>query len=182
MNAPAMIHSPIDRLTSWFRRGEIEQLVGPDRQASRRLRWEQIGAFLFAHELEPSAANFDFAGRYLDGHDARLVAITRGMLAGRETFTDRDIERILERSAEPERASDKLGALTRELEGKVSECLAAVGDSAASTTAYSSALDAAAVQLTSEPAEAYRRLLEVTLDVAETTRRIGGRLEKTRRD
>ncbi|RYD55132.1 MAG: hypothetical protein EOP60_06570, partial [Sphingomonadales bacterium] len=181
MNAPAMIHSPIDRLTSWFRRGDIEQLLEPDRQVTRRLRFEQIGAFLFKHDLEPNSINFDFAARFLGGSDARLIRIARDMLGTREIITEVDIERIVERCAEPDKA-DKLGALARELEGKVSDCLAAVGESTASTTAYSTALDAAAVQLSSEPAEAYRRLLEVTLEVAETTRKIGGRLERTRRD
>jgi len=181
MNAPAMIHSPIDRLTSWFRRGEIEQLLDPDRRATRRLRYEQIGAFLFKHDLEPNSVNYDFAARFLGGSDARLMRVAREMLGDCETVSEIDIERIVERCAEPDKA-DQLGALARELEGKVSECLAAVGDSAISTTAYSSALDAAADQLSSEPAEAYRRLLEVTLEVAETTRKIGGRLERTRRD
>ncbi|WP_163827699.1 hypothetical protein, partial [Proteus vulgaris] len=52
----------------------------------------------------------------------------------------------------------------------------------ASTSAYSTALGEAADQMGSEPGEAYRRLLEVTLEVAETTRKIGGRLERTRED
>ena len=182
MNAPVSLHSPLDRLVSWFRRGEGEDpWAAPDRTALHRLRYEQIGAFLFQHGLEPSTTNFDFAGRFLDGLEAPLVRAAQDLLTAKGTLTDRDVERIVERCAASE-TPDKLDKLTRELESKVADCLAAVGDATASTSAYSTALGEAADQMGSEPGEAYRRLLEVTLEVAETTRRIGGRLERTRED
>jgi diguanylate cyclase len=177
MNAPISLHSQLDRLTSWFRRTDAM----PDRAALYRLRYEQIGAFLFQHGLEPSSTNFDFAGRFLDGREALLVRAAEDLIEAKGGLTDRDVERILERCA-PADASDKLDKLTRLLEAKVAECLGAVGDASASTTAYSTALGEAADQMASEPGEAYRRLLEVTLEVAETTRKIGGRLESTRED
>ncbi|NYT40380.1 GGDEF domain-containing protein [Sphingomonas sp. R-74633] len=177
MNAPISLHSQLDRLTSWFRRTDAM----PDRAALHRLRYEQIGALLFEHGLEPSTANFDFAGRFLDGREAALVEAAQELIDTKGGLTDRDVERILERCA-PADASDKLDKLTRELEAKVAECLGAVGEAATSTSAYSTALGEAAGQMESAPGETYRRLLEVTLEVAETTRKIGGRLESTRED
>ncbi|MDG2534866.1 GGDEF domain-containing protein [Sphingomonas sp. HITSZ_GF] len=178
MNAPVSLHSQLDRLTAWFRRSDD---TVPDRSALHRLRYEQIGSFLFEHGLEPSTTNFDFAGRFLEGRESALVGAAEALLATKGRLTDRDVERIVERCA-PTDTSDKLEKLTRLLEAKVAECLGAVGDASASTSAYSTALGEAAGQLESEPGEAYRRLLEVTLEVAETTRRIGGRLESTRED
>lgn len=178
MNAPVSIHSPLDRLTSWFRRGEA---AGGDRAALHRLRFEQIGAFLFQHGLEPNTTNYDFAGRFLDGAEIALVEAARAVLEFKGKLTDRDVERIVERCTVND-TPDKLDRLTRQLEAKVAECLGAVGDASASTSAYSTALGEAAGQMESEPGEAYRRLLAATLDVAETTRKIGGRLERTRED
>ncbi|UZK66143.1 GGDEF domain-containing protein [Sphingomonas sp. M1-B02] len=182
MNAIVALHAPLDRLTSWLRRGDDGPRPESDGQALRRLRFEQIGAFLSEHDLEPSTSNFDFALRLLREEDSPLAREAGKMLQKRDRLSDRDVERIVAHCAPPEANSDPLGALARELEGKVAECLAAVGDSSASTSAYSTALDAAADQLATEPAAAYRRLLALTLEVAETTRRIGGRLERTRRD
>lgn len=176
MNAPANF-SPLDRLTSWFRRDGAPS----DRAAQHRQRFEQIGAFLFEHGLEPSTTNFDFAGRLLDGHETALAQAAEAVLAVKGRLTDRDVERIVERCA-AEDTSGKLEKLTRQLEAKVTECLGAVSEAASSTSAYSTALGEAAGQMEDEPGEAYRRLLEVTLEVAETTRKIGGRLESTRED
>jgi len=178
MNAPISLHSQLDRLTSWFRRSDGSV---PDRAALHRLRYEQIGTFLFEHGLEPSTTNFDFAGRFLDGREAPLIQAAEDLLASKGTLTDRDVERIMERCATGD-TSDKLDKLTRQLESKVVDCLAAVGDATASTSAYSTALGEAAGKMESAPDETYRRLLEVTLEVAETTRKIGGRLESTRED
>jgi len=173
MNAPISLHA----LTSWFRRGDD----APDRAALHRLRYEQIGAFLFEHGLEPSTTNFDFAGRFLDGRELQLIQAAEDLIAVKRTLTDRDVEKIMERCATGD-TSDKLEKLTRELESKVVDCLAAVGDATASTSAYSTALGQAAGEMERAPGETYRRLLEVTLEVAETTRKIGGRLESTRED
>lgn len=178
MNAPTNFHSQIDRLTSWFRRGDGDM---PDRAAQHRQRYEQIGAFLFEHGLEPNTTNFDFASRFLDGREARLVQAAQELLDSKRGLSDHDVERIVERCAADD-TSNKLEKLTRQLEAKVTECLGAVGEAASSTSAYSTALGEAAGKMESEPAEAYRRLLEVTLEVAETTRKIGGRLESTRED
>jgi diguanylate cyclase len=164
------------RIASWFRRG-----TQSDRTALHRQRFDRIGAFLFDHALEPNAANFDFAARFLDGSDTALVRAAREVLDTGRGLTALDVERITERSAAGD-TSDKLDRLTRLLEAKVAECIAAVGDASASTTAYSTVLGEAADQMASAPGEAYRRLLEATREVAETTRRIGGRLESTRED
>jgi len=178
MNAPISLHSQFDRLTSWFRRGDSV----PDRAALHRLRYEQIGALLFEHGLEPSTINFDFAGRFLDGRELQLLQAAEDLIAAKGSLTDRDVEKIMERHAAGGDTSDKLEKLTRELESKVVECLGAVGDATASTSAYSTALGQAAGEMERAPGETYRRLLEVTLEVAETTRKIGGRLESTRED
>jgi diguanylate cyclase len=177
MNAPSTFNSPLDRLTSWFRRDGAPS----DRAAQHRQRYEQIGAFLFEHGLEPSTTNFDFASRLLDGREAALVQAAEAVLAVKGRLTDHVVERIMERCA-AEDTSGKLDKLSRQLEAKVAECLGAVGDASASTSAYSTVLGEAAAEMKSAPEESYRRLLEVTLEVAETTRKIGGRLESTRED
>ncbi len=180
MNAPASLPGGIDRVAAWFRRPSDPD-PRQDERAARRARYDEIGEFLFANDLELSAANFELARAYLDGSDAALVRSVQNVIDRRGRIGDRDVSRIAERRAAAQ-MPDTLGMLARELEGKVAECLAAVNDSTASTSLYSTALDEAADQMAADPAAAYRRLLEVTLDVAETTRRIGGRLERTRRD
>jgi diguanylate cyclase len=171
-------HSSLDRLTSWFRRGDGS---AADRIAQYRARYEQVGALLFDYGLEPTTTNFDFASRFLDGTDTALIQAAQTVLEIKGKLSDRDVERIVERCT-PNDTPDKLDRLTRQLEAKVAECLGAVGDASASTSAYSTALGEAAGQMEKDPGETYRRLLSATLDVAETTRRIGGRLERTRED
>jgi diguanylate cyclase len=183
MNAPATLQTPIERVTAWFRRpsDHSDQVESIDPRLVRRTRYDDVGDFLFANDLSLTGANFDFAQRFLAGEDAMLAREVQALLDRKARLSDRDVSRLQERrAADP--ASDTLGTMARELEAKVAECLAAVSDSTASTTAYSTALDAAADEMAADPGNAYRRLLEITLEVAETTRRIGGRLERTRRD
>lgn len=180
MNAIANIPTPMDRVASWFKR-PASAPRDLDLPAQQRALFDRIGEFLFANALELTARNFDFARRFLEGGD---VALTRAIDAAIERngrVSDRDIARLVERRTRS-KESETLAKLARELEGKVTECLAAVTDSAASTQAYSTALDQAADEMASDPGGTYRRLLQVTLEVAETTRRIGDQLEVTQRD
>lgn len=176
MNAPAAFP---DRVANWFRRAPSAEPL--DAAAQRRARFDAIGDWLFENDLEPNAVNFDFARQFLDETDPALVRAAQSLIESKGRVGERDVLRILERSATAQ-MPDTLNALTRELEAKVAECIAAVSDSTESTTAYSSVLDAAADDMATNPGETYRRLLETTLEVAETTRRIGGRLERTRKD
>ena len=75
-----------------------------------------------------------------------------------------------------------LDALARELEARVGECIAAISDTFESTDAYAKALGVAADDLKTAPELTCHRLIALTLDVAETTRKIAGQMEAMHAD
>ena len=171
--------SPMDRLAGWFRRSDTP---APDANAARRARLDAMCAFLLEHDLDPDPDNVTFALSYLDNDDPRVRLTANAILRERGTITARDIVRIMAARSRDEPEVGLLNDLARELETKVGECIGAISDSFASTDEYARALNVAAADLTTAPELTYNRLISLTLDVAETTRKISRRLETAHAD
>jgi len=182
MKTSAILSAPIDRLTGWLRRPDAIAADAPDTRAAHRAKLDAICAFLLDHDLEPTAAHLAFAASYVDDRDPRVRLTANAILRERGTITARDIDRITAAVTKPESGADLFSELARELEEKVGECIGAISDSFASTTEYSKALNSAAADLSSAPELTYNRLISLTLDVAETTRKISRRLETAHAD
>lgn len=174
MNATAILTAPVDRVTGWFRRpASPPSDTGPSHHAI----FAAMEKFLTDNGLDLTQEHLAFALAYSTQSDERLCAAADAVLRVRPTITARDIERITTDPTRVDPAATMLEELTRELEQKVGECIGAIGESFLSTSEYSKALDQAAADISASPAQTYNRLIALTLDVAETTRKISCRLE-----
>lgn len=179
MNAATIITAPVDRVANWFRR------AGPgmaERVLDARARYDAIGDFLFEHGLEPDAANSSFARAYLEGKDDALCASVNALLRVGARITPSDVMRISGEAQASDRSLEALDVLARQLEARVGECVEVIGESFASTSEYSRALDLAAAGLRNAPDLAYGRLVALTRDVVVTTRKISDRMERMHAD
>lgn len=179
MNAVSRIAAPVDRLTHWLRGSQTPLHTMANRA---RARFAAVGDFLFAHDLDPSAANYAVALAYLDGYDARLCAAIDRMLTAGQPLTSHALEPLAARLSSTGQDGGVIDALAKELEARVGDCVGAISESFASTDAYSRALGDAAGTLNDSPQLTYHRLISLTLDVAETTRKIAGRMEAVQLD
>lgn len=179
MNAAAIISKPVDRLAGWLWRPDTP---APDRKAAQRAQFAAIGTFLLDNELDLTAENLAFALAYVSDADPRLRMAVDALRRTNGGITARDVDRIRATVAPPEPSSDLLQGLTSELEERVGECIGAISESFLSTSEYSKALNVAAADLSSAPSLTYNRLISLTLDVAETTRKISRRLEVAHED
>jgi len=179
MKTSAILSAPVDRLTGWFRRPDAP---APDAGAERRARLEAMCAFLLDHDLEPNPEHLAFAWSYVVNDDPRTRLAANAILRERGTITARDIDRIAAAKARTEPGVGLLNELARELEAKVSECVGTISDSFVSTSEYSNALNVAAADLSSAPEATFNRLIALTRDVTETTRKISRRLEAAHED
>ncbi len=179
MKTSAILTAPVDRLAGWLRRPSP---AVPDARPERRAQLEAMCSFLLDHDLEPNAEHLAFAWSYIVNDDPRIRLTANAILRERGTITARDIDRIIAARARTEPGVGILNDLARELEAKVSECIGAISDSFASTSEYSNALDVAAADLNASPEQAFNRLISLTRDVTETTRKISRRLESAHED
>lgn len=179
MKTSAILSAPVDRLTEWLRRPGP---AAPDTRPERRAQLEAMCSFLLDHDLEPNADHLAFAWSYVVNDDPRIRLTANAILRERGTITARDIDRIIAAKARTEPGVGMLNDLARELEAKVSECIGAISDSFTSTSEYSNALNVAAADLNASPEQAFSRLIALTRDVTQTTRKISRRLESAHED
>lgn len=179
MKTSAILSAPVDRLTGWFRRQDGS---ASGANAERRARLEAMCSFLLEHDLEPNGEHLAFAWSYVVNDDPRIRLTANAILREHGTITTRDIDRIIAAKARTEPGIGMLNELARELEAKVGECIGAISDSFTSTSEYSKALNVAAAELGTSPEQTFNRLMSLTRDVTETTRKISWRIESAHRD
>lgn len=191
MNAAASTATnTMARLSAWWRRGEDDASPAPAERhpASRpdprhmpHAVYERVGEFLFANHLSLSPQNFAFAQAFVRGDRPLLVDAVRSRLATGARLDDAAAEQIWEECGGALQPT-MLSQLAQQLEERVAECMSVIGDSAASTAAYSTALDREVGTVAADPTRAVQRIVALTLDVASTTRRAGERLQRAQEE
>jgi diguanylate cyclase len=157
-----------------------EQTPGRHRREMERRRqlYDDIGAFLFAHDLDLTPLNFGLAHDYITGNDLQVEKAVRAILHDRGRLTNGLAENIVAQHRVDEISPDTLAEMLSKVEANV-ETLAALADqSSISAKDYGAALQREAKELADDPAgrDVISKLIAVTRTMIEHTREVEGKL------
>ncbi len=161
--------------------------VSPREQGNGRLRreverrkilYDDIGQFLFAHDLDLTALNFGLAHDYITGNDLQIEKAVRAILHDKGRLTNGVAETIMAHQRADEITADNLAELLDKVEANV-EALSAIADQSSNTAKdYGAALQREASELAGEGngSDVIAKLVAVTRTMIEHTREVEGKL------
>ncbi|HEX7819463.1 MAG TPA: GGDEF domain-containing protein [Sphingobium sp.] len=165
-----------------------EPLTAPAReQGNGRLRREvernkslynDIGQFLFSHDLDLTPLNFGLAHDYLTGNDLQIEKAVRAILHDKGKLTNGLAENIMAQQRMDEITADNLAEMLDKVEANV-EALTLIADqSSTSAKNYGAVLQREASELAggSSGGEVIAKLVAVTRTMIEHTREVEGKL------
>ncbi|MFT3964300.1 MAG: GGDEF domain-containing protein [Sphingobium sp.] len=143
----------------------------------RRALYEDIGQFLFAHDLDLTPLNFGLAHDYITGNDLQVEKAVRAILREKGKLTNGLAESIVAQQREDEISPDDLADMLDQVEQNV-EVLNSIADqSSSSAKDYGAALQREAHALAGgNGGDVIAKLISVTRTMIEHTREVEGRL------
>jgi diguanylate cyclase len=177
-----------DRLTRWARRlsshEEEEEVVtdapsanprGFNREVERRRRlYDDIGDFLFAHDLDLTPMNFGLVYDYLTGNDHGVEKAVAAVLQSRGQITNGWIEQTIAQRAQQGMTAESLSEMLAKVEDNLSQFTDLMDVSRTSAKDYGTALQEQFKDLsedaTTKPVLA--KLVTVTRAMVEKTREV----------
>ncbi|MBY0300704.1 MULTISPECIES: sensor domain-containing diguanylate cyclase [Sphingomonas] len=184
--------SPRHRLLAWLSpdvagaAAAVEDHDQPPRDSGRgavhRRLYDDIGDFLFRNGLAPSPANFAVAHAYISGEDWDIAQAVATHLQSGAALLDDDVARILESRAADELTPEALTQLAQTLESGLVDYRLMIGESRSNATHLGDELDREAANLDSDPVGALHRIITVTREAVEKTRRMEEQLQRSQRE
>lgn len=144
----------------------------------RRALYDDIGSFLFAHDLDLTPLNFGLAHDYITGNDLQIEKAVRAILQDRGKLTNGLAETIIAQNRVEEISPDGLAAMLAKVEENVEELTAIADHSRASASDYGAALQREARELAGEApgGDVIGKLVSMTRTMIEHTREVEGKL------
>jgi diguanylate cyclase len=151
----------------------------------RRTLYNDIGAFLFSHDLDLTPLNFGLAYDYITGNDLQVEKAVRAILQDRGRLTNGLAENIIAQNRVDEISVDDRAAMLDQVEQNV-EALSAIADqSSTSAKDYGAALQREASELAgnggANGSDVISKLVAVTRTMIEHTREVEGKLRDGQR-
>ncbi|MET0372515.1 MAG: GGDEF domain-containing protein [Sphingobium sp.] len=182
-------HGLTDRLTRWARglSGKAEEVEEADarpraggassREINRRRRlYEEIGDFLFAHDLDLTPLNFGVALDYLTGANIGVEKAVKAVLMERGKITNGWVEGVVAEQRADEVTPEALAMMLDKVEENLAQFTGLVHESRASAKDYGAALQEQARDLTAADGAAAEpilsRLVGLTRSMVEKTRQV----------
>jgi len=190
-------HGLADRLTRWARglsgRGDAEEEVedaepqrarggsSAHREVNRRRKlYDEIGNFLFAHDLDLTPLNFGVAHDYLTGAQIGVEKAIKAVLAERGKISNSWVEEIVAEQRADEVTPEALSTMLAKVEENLSEFTGLMTESRNSAKDYGAALQEEVKGLAAggdnEPV--LGRLVALTRSMVEKTRQVEGQLRQ----
>ncbi|MBO9580194.1 MAG: GGDEF domain-containing protein [Sphingobium sp.] len=139
----------------------------------RRALYEDVGNFLFAHDLDVTPLNFGLALDYITGNDLAIEKAVRAILSDRGRITNGVAEQIIAEQRAEELSPDQLGDMLNEVERNLDTLFGLTDQSRESAAHFGDALQKQAAELKGEaPAEAVANLISITRSMVEKTREV----------
>jgi diguanylate cyclase len=144
----------------------------------RRTIYDDIGSFLFAHDLDLTPLNFGLAHDYITGNDLQIEKAVRAILQDKGKLTNGIAENIIARQRVEEISPDGLAAMLAQVEENVEELTAIADQSRTSARDYGAALQREASELAGDGAgsDVIGKLVTMTRTMIEHTREVEGKL------
>lgn len=146
----------------------------------RRQLYEEIGQFLFAHDLDLTPLNFGLAYDYITGNDIHVQTAVRDTVHDRGKLTNGMAETIVAQHRVDEISPDSLADMLNQVEANVETLATLVDQSSTNAKDYGAALQREARELDAEGGgrDVIAKLITVTRTMIEHTREVEGRLRE----
>lgn len=174
------------RIARWVRPGNGAAPTEGDRpfarlSEQRRHLYDEIGAFLFAHDLELTPLNFSLASDYLTGNNHHIANAIAVRIRSHGTVTDSWAEALVAEQQDAGLTADTLGSMIERVEANLIEVASVIDRSQSSTRDYGKALQGAAEALPGDSADDFSRLLSLTEAMIKETRDVEQELRRQQR-
>lgn len=149
--------------------------AGFSREVDRRRElYNDIGSFLFAHDLDLTVVNFGLALDYLSGNDHQIEKAVRAILSEKGQLTNGVVEQIVAERHSGEMTAEHLGEMLSNVEENLSKFSALASESTASASDYGEALQAKVKDMApgTAPDQIVSALIGLTRSMVEKSRQI----------
>jgi diguanylate cyclase len=145
----------------------------------RRTLYDDVGKFLFAHDLDLTPLNFGLALDYLTGNDIAIEKAVRAILSDRGKLTNGIAEQIIAEQRVDELSPNQLNEMLSEVEKNLDVISGLTDQSRASASDFGDALQKQAAELKADKADgasAISSLISLTRSMVEKTREVEAKM------
>ncbi|CAN5207770.1 GGDEF domain-containing protein [soil metagenome] len=190
-------HGLTDRLTRWARRlssHEEPAVAEPsEREATkrpfsreierRRQLYDDIGAFLFAHDLDLTPINFGLVHDYLTGADLGIEKAITAILHSKGKITNGWIEGLVSEQHKEDLTVESLAKVLTKVETNLTEFTELIDESRTSAKDYGAALQEQVKDLsdTEKTQPVLAKLIGLTRAMVEKTREVESQMRESRK-
>lgn len=148
----------------------------------RRALFNDIGAFLFAHDLDLTPVNFGLAYDYLTENNLEITTRVRALLSDRQPLTNMVAEKIVSEAAGAEMSAEDLSEMLGKMEEGLKQFASIAKDSRSSVTDYGEALQEQVANLNGNgDSELLTTLVGLTHKMVERSRQIESRMQDSQK-
>jgi diguanylate cyclase len=146
----------------------------------RKALYDDIGAFLFAHDLDLTTLNFGLALDYITGNDLAIEKAVRAILQDKGRLTNTIAESIIAEQRVDELTPDTLSDMLSKVEDNLEELTGLAGQSSSSVKDFGAELQRGASELATERAggDTIAKLVSLTRTMIERTRDVETRMRE----
>lgn len=148
---------------------------GSTREVDRRRElYNDVGSFLFAHDLDLTVVNFGLALDYLTGNDHQIEKAVRAILSEKGQLTNGVVEQIVAERHAGEVTAEGLSTMLSTVEADLTRFTNLASESQASASDYGEALQAKVKDMSNEtaPEKVVAALIGLTRSMVEKSRQI----------
>jgi diguanylate cyclase len=144
----------------------------------RKSLYDDIGSFIFAHDLDLTPLNFGLAMDYLTGNDLSIEKAVRAILHDKGRLTNGMAEQIIAEQSTDELSPTQLSDVLSEVEKNLDALTGLADESRESAADFGNALQKQAAELKGEAAsaETISNLITLTRSMVEKTREVEGKM------
>jgi len=146
----------------------------------RKTLYDDIGAFLFAHDLDLTPLNFGLAMDYITGNDLAIEKAVRAILSDKGKLTNGVAEQIIAEQRAEELTPDTLVVMLDEVEANLDQLTGIAENSSSTAKDFGAALQKQAAELTKDAAgsDTIASLVSLTRGMIEKTREVEARMRE----
>lgn len=146
----------------------------------RRTLYDDVGSFLFAHDLDLTPLNFGLALDYITGNDIQIEKAVRAILSEKGKITNGLAEQIIAEQRVDELSPDALNEMLNKVEANLDQLTGIADQSSSSAQDFGAALQKQAAALTKDAAgsDTIANLVTLTRSMIEKTREVEHRMRE----
>ncbi|RXR25594.1 GGDEF domain-containing protein [Sphingobium fluviale] len=157
---------------------------GSSREVDRRRDlYNDVGSFIFAHDLDLTVVNFGLALDYLTGNDHQIEKAVRAILSEKGQLTNGVVEQIVAERHAGEMTAEGLSNMLSTVEEDLTRFTTLASESQASANDYGEALQAKVKDMGAEssPEKVVSALIGLTRSMVEKSRQIEAEMRESQK-